>query len=85
MPVVKATWEKDAEFLEYYSDVTDVSIPTISLGVPNTERGELRGEQLCLVITAGQTKRRLIKSCRDPITTDQLINIRTGKPNIASK
>ncbi|TNN54729.1 Beta-1,3-glucosyltransferase [Liparis tanakae] len=39
VPVVKATWEKDAEFIEYYSDVTDASIPTIDLGVPNTERG----------------------------------------------
>ncbi|XP_040908387.1 beta-1,3-glucosyltransferase isoform X2 [Toxotes jaculatrix] len=39
VPVVKATWEKDAGFLEYYSDVTDASIPTVSLGVPNTERG----------------------------------------------
>ncbi|XP_023272334.1 beta-1,3-glucosyltransferase [Seriola lalandi dorsalis] len=39
VPVVKATWEKDAEHLEYYSDVTDASVPTISLGVPNTERG----------------------------------------------
>ncbi|XP_069576254.1 beta-1,3-glucosyltransferase isoform X2 [Brachyistius frenatus] len=39
VPVVKATWERDAGFLEYYSDVTDASIPTISLGVPNTERG----------------------------------------------
>ncbi|KAJ3589239.1 hypothetical protein NHX12_010085, partial [Muraenolepis orangiensis] len=38
VPVVKATWEKDAAFLEYYSDVTDSSIPTIHLGVPNTER-----------------------------------------------
>uniref|UniRef100_A0A3P8VZJ2 Beta 3-glucosyltransferase b n=1 Tax=Cynoglossus semilaevis TaxID=244447 RepID=A0A3P8VZJ2_CYNSE len=37
--VVKATWEKEAEFLEYYSDVADDSIPTISLGIPNTERG----------------------------------------------
>ncbi|XP_056141306.1 beta-1,3-glucosyltransferase [Lampris incognitus] len=37
--VVKATWEKDAVFLEYCSDVTDPSIPTIHLGVPNTERG----------------------------------------------
>lgn len=41
VPVVKATWEKDAGLLEFYSDVTDASIPTISLGVPNTERGEL--------------------------------------------
>ncbi|KAI3373191.1 hypothetical protein L3Q82_006500 [Scortum barcoo] len=39
VPVVKATWEEDAGFLEYYSDVTDASIPTISLGMPNTERG----------------------------------------------
>ncbi|XP_061596751.1 beta-1,3-glucosyltransferase-like isoform X2 [Cololabis saira] len=39
VPVVKATWEKDASFIEYYSDVTDASIPTIDLGVPNTVRG----------------------------------------------
>ncbi|XP_034539866.1 beta-1,3-glucosyltransferase [Notolabrus celidotus] len=39
VPVVKATWEKDAAFLEYYSDVADASIPTVSLGVRNTERG----------------------------------------------
>lgn len=39
VPVVKATWEKDAAFLEYYSDVTDASIPTVNLEVPNTERG----------------------------------------------
>ncbi|XP_049448346.1 beta-1,3-glucosyltransferase isoform X3 [Epinephelus fuscoguttatus] len=38
VPVVRATWEKDAVFIEYYSDVADASIPTISLGVPNTER-----------------------------------------------
>lgn len=46
VPVVKATWEKDAGFLEYYSDVTDASIPTISLGVPNTERGELMSKRV---------------------------------------
>lgn len=43
---MKATWEKDAGFLEYYSDVTDASIPTISLGVPNTERGELMSKRV---------------------------------------
>uniref|UniRef100_A0A1A8S461 Beta 1,3-galactosyltransferase-like b n=1 Tax=Nothobranchius rachovii TaxID=451742 RepID=A0A1A8S461_9TELE len=37
--VVKSTWEKDAGILEYYSDVTDAAIPTLDLGVPNTERG----------------------------------------------
>ncbi|KAM6984644.1 beta-1,3-glucosyltransferase [Aplochiton taeniatus] len=39
VPVVKATWEKDAARLEYYSDVIDHNIPTIHLGIPNTERG----------------------------------------------
>ncbi|XP_067364274.1 beta 3-glucosyltransferase a isoform X2 [Channa argus] len=39
VPVIKKTWEKDALFLEYYSDHADASIPTINLGVPNTERG----------------------------------------------
>lgn len=39
VPVVRATWEKDAALLEFYSDVTDDSIPTINLGVPNTDRG----------------------------------------------
>lgn len=42
VPVVKATWEKSAGLLEYYSDVVDASIPTVSLGVPNTDRGEHR-------------------------------------------
>ncbi|KAF7646540.1 hypothetical protein LDENG_00185900, partial [Lucifuga dentata] len=39
VPVIKKTWEKDALFLEYYSDYADPSIPTINLGIPNTERG----------------------------------------------
>uniref|UniRef100_A0A3Q1EFX6 Beta 3-glucosyltransferase a n=1 Tax=Acanthochromis polyacanthus TaxID=80966 RepID=A0A3Q1EFX6_9TELE len=39
VPVIKKTWEKDALYLEYYSDHADPTIPTINLGVPNTERG----------------------------------------------
>ncbi|XP_028321475.1 beta 3-glucosyltransferase a [Gouania willdenowi] len=39
VPVIKKTWEKEALYLEYYSDYADPSIPTINLGVPNTERG----------------------------------------------
>lgn len=39
VPLVKQTWEKDAASLEYYSDIADPYIPTIQLGVPNTERG----------------------------------------------
>lgn len=40
VPVIKKTWEKDAIFIEYYSDHAEPSIPTINLGVPNTERGK---------------------------------------------
>lgn len=39
IPVIKKTWENDALFLEYYSDHAEPSIPTINLGVLNTERG----------------------------------------------
>ncbi|KAM3601373.1 uncharacterized protein V6R79_011676 [Siganus canaliculatus] len=39
VPVVKTTWGKDAGILEFYSDVSDASVPTVTLGVPNTERG----------------------------------------------
>lgn len=39
MPVIKKTWEKDAFFIQYYSDHADPSIPTVDIGVPNTERG----------------------------------------------
>uniref|UniRef100_A0A3P8SLT3 Beta 3-glucosyltransferase a n=1 Tax=Amphiprion percula TaxID=161767 RepID=A0A3P8SLT3_AMPPE len=39
VPVIKKTWENDALYLEYYSDHADPAIPTINLGVPNTERG----------------------------------------------
>ncbi|KAM3616289.1 uncharacterized protein V6R79_015588 [Siganus canaliculatus] len=39
VPVIKKTWEKDALFIEYYSDHADPSIPTVNIGIPNTERG----------------------------------------------
>uniref|UniRef100_A0AAY4E359 Fringe-like glycosyltransferase domain-containing protein n=1 Tax=Denticeps clupeoides TaxID=299321 RepID=A0AAY4E359_9TELE len=39
VPVVKRTWEKQALLLEYYSDFADPTIPTVNLGVPNTDRG----------------------------------------------
>ncbi|XP_061684218.1 beta 3-glucosyltransferase a isoform X2 [Syngnathoides biaculeatus] len=39
VPVIKKTWERHAVYLEYYSDHADASIPTVDLGVPNTERG----------------------------------------------
>ncbi|KAM6179025.1 beta-1,3-glucosyltransferase [Rhynchocyon petersi] len=39
IPVVKQTWAAQAGLLEYYSDHADSSIPTVDLGVPNTDRG----------------------------------------------
>ena len=40
VPIVKQTWEREATLIEYYSDSAESSIPTVDLGVPNTERGE---------------------------------------------
>lgn len=39
VPVVKSTWAKDAERVIFYSDVDEPSIPTVTLGVDNVERG----------------------------------------------
>jgi len=39
--VIKKTWESDVKHIVYFSDVADDSIPTVTLGVANTERGSL--------------------------------------------
>lgn len=39
VPVVLKTWAQETDNLEFYSETEDKSIPTIDLGVPNTERG----------------------------------------------
>ncbi|XP_066995868.1 beta-1,3-glucosyltransferase isoform X2 [Anabrus simplex] len=39
IPVVKKTWAKYATNIGFYSDIKDPAIPTINLGVPNTENG----------------------------------------------
>ncbi|XP_045149996.1 beta-1,3-glucosyltransferase [Echinops telfairi] len=39
IPIVKQTWAAQAGLMEYYSDHADATIPTVDLGVPNTERG----------------------------------------------
>ncbi|XP_012882721.1 PREDICTED: beta-1,3-glucosyltransferase [Dipodomys ordii] len=39
VPIVKRTWEDEAHLIEYYSDYVESSIPTVDLGIPNTDRG----------------------------------------------
>uniref|UniRef100_A0A8C4NJW4 Beta 3-glucosyltransferase a n=1 Tax=Eptatretus burgeri TaxID=7764 RepID=A0A8C4NJW4_EPTBU len=39
VPIVWKTWGPQAKNIEFYSDESDPSIPTITLGVRNTERG----------------------------------------------
>ena len=39
VPVVLKTWAQETTNLEFYSETEDKTIPTIDLGVPNTERG----------------------------------------------
>ncbi|GAB1598117.1 beta-1,3-glucosyltransferase-like, partial [Argonauta hians] len=49
VPIIKKTWEKEARHIEFYSDVEDLSIPSIYLGVPNTERGHCKKSYNILV------------------------------------
>jgi len=37
--VIKKTWESDVKHIIYFSDVEDDSVPTVTLGVANTQRG----------------------------------------------
>ncbi|KAF0873191.1 B3GLT glucosyltransferase, partial [Crocuta crocuta] len=39
IPIVKQTWAGQASLIEYYSDHAESSIPTVHLGIPNTDRG----------------------------------------------
>ena len=53
VPFIKKTWAKDALNIEYYSETADKSIPTITLGIANTERGmqlEIYFFYSCLIV-----------------------------------
>ncbi|CAG2061585.1 unnamed protein product [Timema podura] len=39
IPVVKSTWAKYTRYIGFYSEVEDSSIPTINVGVANTDHG----------------------------------------------
>lgn len=39
IPIVKKTWAAQASHIEYYSDYAETAIPTVDLGIPNTDRG----------------------------------------------
>ncbi|CAG9860838.1 unnamed protein product [Phyllotreta striolata] len=39
VPIVKKTWGGHVTTIKYFSDAEDKSIPTVNLGIPNTEHG----------------------------------------------
>ncbi|XP_050716183.1 beta-1,3-glucosyltransferase-like [Eriocheir sinensis] len=53
LPVLHSTWLKHATNYAIYSDVEDSSYGTVSLGVPNTERGHC-GKTLAIIHHAAQ-------------------------------
>ncbi|KAI0236204.1 Beta-1,3-glucosyltransferase, partial [Lamellibrachia satsuma] len=54
VPVVQKTWGKQTKHIEYYSEEADESIPTIDLGVPNTEGGHCAKTYAILVCAVRQ-------------------------------
>ncbi|KAG8225267.1 hypothetical protein J437_LFUL006500, partial [Ladona fulva] len=64
IPVIKSTWGKYAAHINYFSDVEDPVIPTINLGIPNTEHGH-----------CDKTK-AIIKHISEKIKDQDLINIK---------
>ncbi|XP_019871728.1 beta-1,3-glucosyltransferase isoform X4 [Aethina tumida] len=42
VPVVKKTWARHAARVKFFSDVEDDSIPTATVGIPNSEQGHCR-------------------------------------------
>ncbi|XP_028903588.1 beta-1,3-glucosyltransferase isoform X2 [Ornithorhynchus anatinus] len=55
IPVVKKTWESQARLIEYYSDYAESSIPTVDLGLPNTDRGPVQYISRSVVGHCGKT------------------------------
>ncbi|KAL8614023.1 hypothetical protein ACOMHN_023258 [Nucella lapillus] len=74
VPVVKATWGRETELIEYYSDGVDPSIPTIDLGVPNTERGHC-GKTAAILRRVAESDRLASVSWLLIADDDTLINL----------
>ncbi|XP_071536484.1 beta-1,3-glucosyltransferase isoform X1 [Panulirus ornatus] len=53
LPVIKATWLKDATNFAIYSDTEDPFFGTLSLGIPNTEHGHC-GKTMAIIRRAAQ-------------------------------
>lgn len=39
VPIVQKTWGMEAKHLDFYSEISDPDIPTLSTGIPNTDSG----------------------------------------------
>ncbi|KAK8730004.1 hypothetical protein OTU49_008424 [Cherax quadricarinatus] len=53
LPIIQATWLKDATNYAIYSDVEDAAFGTVSLGIPNTERGHC-GKTMAIIRRVAQ-------------------------------
>ncbi|KAG7157736.1 Beta-1-3-glucosyltransferase-like [Homarus americanus] len=53
LPIIQATWLKDATNHAIYSDVEDAALGTVSLGVPNTREGHC-GKTLAIIHRAAE-------------------------------
>ncbi|KAK7499096.1 hypothetical protein BaRGS_00009643 [Batillaria attramentaria] len=74
VPVVQSTWGRETELIEYYSDEENATIPTVDLGVPNTERGHC-GKTQAIFERAVKTERISSREWLLVADDDTLINL----------
>ncbi|KAF5298066.1 hypothetical protein FQA39_LY11834 [Lamprigera yunnana] len=56
--IVRETWGRHSDLIKFFSNIEDKSIPTISVGVPNTEQGHC-GKTLAILKYVAEDIRKL--------------------------
>ena len=51
VPLVKRLWTGSLKHVEYYSEYADPTIPTVNLGIENTEKGLIIKQTICFHAT----------------------------------
>ncbi|XP_046390658.1 beta-1,3-glucosyltransferase [Ischnura elegans] len=70
LPVVKRTWAQYAVHITYFSDTEDPSIPSVNLGIPNTEHGHCAKTKGILQHVSKEIKSERLKNIKWAVLVD---------------